>query len=114
VYLDRDDIEACISLFSEDSVYEVYGRQFEGAAGLRKMLTGAPGGLHLGGVPVVELVDADHARSTQSLLFVPTSGEASRNAVYTDDLRRTADGWRITRRRCQFMTTDGLADRPAG
>jgi hypothetical protein len=36
-----------------------------------------------------------------------------RNAVYSDDLIRTADGWRIASCRCQFITPAGLADRPA-
>jgi hypothetical protein len=29
----------------------------------------------------------------------------------TDELRRTAEGWRIARRRCQFIVADGLSDR---
>ena len=37
---------------------------------------------------------------------------ASRSAVYTDELHRTADGWRIAHCRCRFIVADGLADRP--
>jgi 3-phenylpropionate/cinnamic acid dioxygenase small subunit len=37
----------------------------------------------------------------------------SRSAVYTDELHRTDDGWRIAHTRCRFIVADGLADRPA-
>jgi hypothetical protein len=33
--------------------------------------------------------------------------------VYTDEPVKTADGWRIASVRCQFITAEGLADRPA-
>jgi 3-phenylpropionate/cinnamic acid dioxygenase small subunit len=111
--LDQDDVEGWVALFTPDAVYEVYGRSFVGHEGLRKLLAGAPGGLHLGGPPVIELVDHDHARTTQNLLFVDRASGAARSAVYSDELRRTPDGWRIARRRCRFITPEGLRDRPA-
>jgi 3-phenylpropionate/cinnamic acid dioxygenase small subunit len=109
--LDRDDHEAWIALFVPEATYEVYGRTFEGHDGLRRMVTGAPGGLHLGGPPIIEL-DGDRARTSQNLLFIDRSDNSWRGAVYDDDLIRTADGWRFVRRRCQFITRDGLRDRP--
>lgn len=111
--LDQDDVEGWVALFTPDARYEVFGRAFEGHAGLRRMLKGAPSGLHLGGPPVIEQVDRDHARTTQNLLFVDSTSGASRSAVYDDELRRTQDGWRIAKRRCRFLTPDGLRDRPA-
>jgi hypothetical protein len=110
--LDLDDVEGWVSLFTPDAGYEVYGRVFGGHEGLRKMMAGAPGGLHLGGPPVIDLLDDDRARSTRNLLFVNRGDGNSRNAVYTDELVRTPDGWRIAHCRCQFITGDGLADRP--
>jgi hypothetical protein len=111
--LDLDDLDGWIALFTADASYEVYGRTFTGHDGLRRMLSGAPGGLHLGGPPVIEAVDADHARTLRNLLFVDrTTGEA-RHAVYDDDLVRTAGGWRIARCRCRFIVAEGLSDRPA-
>src|SRR5574338_625739 len=47
--LDAGDVDGWVALFTPDARYEVYGRSFEGHAGLRRMLSGAPGGLHLGG-----------------------------------------------------------------
>ena len=111
--LDLDDVEAWVALFTRDARYEVYGRSFDGHDGLRKMLSGAPGGLHLGGPPVIEMVDRDHARTTRNLLFIERGDGVARSAVYTDELRRTGDGWRIAATRCRFIVADGLRDRPA-
>jgi len=111
--LDLDDVEGWVALFTPDATYAVYGRSFAGHEGLRKMLSGAPGGLHLGGPPVIEMVDRDHARTTRNLLFIERGDGASRSAVYDDELSRTADGWRIAATRCRFIVVDGLSDRPA-
>ena len=110
--LDLDDVDGWVALFTPDASYEVYGRSFEGHDGLRTMMAGAPGGLHLGGPPVIEMVDHDHAKTMQNLLFVDRKNGVSRGAVYTDELCRTEDGWRIARRRCRFIAADGLSDRP--
>jgi hypothetical protein len=111
--LDLDDVDGWVALFTPDAVYEVYGRSFVGHDGLRKMMAGAPGGLHLGGPPVIEMPDDDHARTLRNLLFVDRATGEQRNAVYEDELVRGADGWRITRCRCRFIVRDGLSDRPA-
>jgi SnoaL-like domain len=111
--LDHDDVDGWVGLFTPDAGYRVYGRVFSGHEGLRKMMRGAPGGLHLGGPPVIEMLGDDQARTTRNLLFVERGGDVARNAVYTDDLVRTADGWRIASCRCQFITAEGFSDRPA-
>jgi uncharacterized protein (TIGR02246 family) len=111
--LDQEDVEGWVALFTPDAGYYVYGQVFSGHDGLRKMMRAAPGGAHLGGPPVIEMLGDDQARTTRNLLFVNPADGVSRNAVYTDDLVRTADGWRIASCRCQFITADGLADRPA-
>jgi len=111
--LDLDDVEGWVALFTSDATYHVYGHAFEGQDGLRRMMSGAPSGLHLGGAPYIELVDSDHARTLRNLLFVDRISGDSRNAVYDDDLVRTTNGWRIARCRCRFIVADGLSDRPA-
>lgn len=110
--LDHDDVDAWVDLFTPDGSFEVYGRTWDGTEGLRKMMTGAPGGLHLGGPPVIEILDSDRARSRQNLLFVERTTGVMRKSLYTDELRRTEEGWRIVRRRCRFIVADGLSDRP--
>jgi 3-phenylpropionate/cinnamic acid dioxygenase small subunit len=111
--LDHDDVDGWVALFTPDATYEAFGRSYRGHDGLRQMIAGAPGGLHLGGPPVIEMVDRDRARAMQNLLFVDRRSGVSRSAVYDDELRRTHDGWRIAKRRCRFLVADGLADWPA-
>ncbi len=110
--LDHDDVDGWVSLFVPESTYEVYGRAFTGHDGLREMMAGAPGGLHLGGPPVVELVGADAARTQQDLMFVDRVTGEMRSAVYDDELVRTDAGWRFVSRCCRFIGPEGLADRP--
>ena len=110
--LDLDDVDGWVSLYTPDAAYAVYGRTFDGHEGLRRMATSAPSGLHLGGPPVIEMLDENTARTTRNLLFVERGKSESRCAVYDDELRRTADGWRIGATRCRFMVADGLSDRP--
>lgn len=111
VLLDQDRIDECAALFTPDSVYQVFGRDWVGPAGVHKMLVRAPGGLHLGGQPVIA-IDGDRARSTQNVLFMDRTDGAIRGALYDDELVRTDEGWRIKSRRCRFVTATGLADRP--
>ena len=115
--LDADDVDAWLALFTPDARYEVFGRAFDGHAGLRGMLESAPGGLHLGGPAVVDMTGPDSARTRRNLLFVDRRSGESRSAVYTDELRRTPAGWRIAHCRCRFLTADsdradGPSDRP--
>ncbi len=112
ITLDRHDVDAWVGLFTEDARYEVYGRSFDGHDGLRRMIDAAPRGLHLGGLPVIEMLGDGRARSTQNLYFVPSSGDTPRCSLYTDELVRTEHGWRLASRRCQFQTQDGFSDRP--
>jgi hypothetical protein len=109
--LDLDDVDGWVALFTADAEYHVYGRAFRGHAGLRKMMSAAPGGLHLGGPPVVTL-NGDRATTLQNLLFFERTTGEMRRSVYDDDLVRTPDGWRIQRRRCRFIVADGMSDRP--
>lgn len=110
--LDVDDVDGWVELFTPDAQYLVYGRSWDGHDGLRKMIRAAPRGLHLGGPPVIDMNGPDEARTTQNLLFVEAKSGMLRRSVYTDELRRTEAGWRISKRRCQFIVGDGLSDRP--
>jgi hypothetical protein len=110
--LDTDDVDGWVALFVPDAQYDVYGRSFAGHEGLRQMLAGAPRGLHLGGPPVIEMTGPDRARTLRNLLFVDRRTREARSAVYSDELQRTAAGWRIAHCRCRFIVADGLGDRP--
>ena len=106
VLLDMDNVDDWIELFTPDATYLVYGRTFAGHEGLRKMMSGAPGGLHLGGPPAIECIDDRHARTIQNLLFVERSTGTMRRSLYNDELVRTDDGWRIASRRCRFIVEE--------
>jgi hypothetical protein len=110
--LDHDEVDRCVELFTEDGSFEVYGRSFDGHDRIRKMMLSAPGGLHLGGPPLVELVEGDRALTKQNLLFIDRGGGEFRRTLYADELQRTSEGWRIRKRRCQFITAEGVKDRP--
>ena len=110
--LDCQDVDGYLELFTEDTVYEVYGRRFTGRDGVRTMVTGAPDGLHLGGAAVIEFTADNSATTLTNLYFVPAEG-APRSAVYTGEVHKTDGGWLIAHWRCQFITADGLQDRPS-
>ena len=111
IYLDLDDTEGWVGLFTSDAVYQVYGKEFVGHEGLRAMAMAAPGGFHLGGPAAIEL-HGERATTVRNLLFVERGSDNMRCAVYDEDLVRTEDGWRIARCRCRFHGPDGLSDRP--
>ena len=87
--LDLDDVEGWVELFTPDASYEVYGRSFDGHEGLRGMMGAAPGGLHLGGPPVIEMLDADHARTRRNLLFIERESPAARSTRTSCSVPRT-------------------------
>lgn len=109
--LDHADHHGWVELFTPDGRFEVYGRAFEGPAGLLRMAEGAPPGLHMASVPVVE-VAGDRATVQQSFLFVDQVTREMRIGWYDDVILRTAAGWRIQVRRSTFLTPDGPSDRP--
>ena len=109
--LDRDDVDTVASLFTADSTYHVFGRTLDGPDALRALLVDAPKGLHLGGLPVIEL-RGDRANVQQNLVFVAAVTQEIRLVLYDDEVVDTPDGWRFRSRRVRFVTPDGMADRP--
>lgn len=109
--LDRADHAGWVELFAETGEFLVYGRSFAGHAQLRAMAEAAPGGLHLGAVPVID-VDGDGATVQQSFLFVDRVTREMRVGYYDDTLVRVDGAWRFATRRSTFLTPDGPSDRP--
>lgn len=110
--LNLHDTEGWVDLFTEDASYKVYGRSWDGHEGLRKMISATSIGLHLGGQPTIALVDNDNARATRCMWVHFPSDGSTRSAIYEDEVRRTPLGWRFAGVRCQFITAEGLRDRP--
>ncbi len=109
--LDADDIDGCLQLFADDGAFEVFGKSFAGHERIRKMLLAAPRGLHLTGVSHID-IRGSTATARSQVLFVEAGTVALRPALYDDELAREADRWVFRCRRCQFITSDGLRDRP--
>lgn len=109
--LDARDIDGCVELFTVDGEFLVYGRSFAGCDAVRQMFSDSPRGLHLTGVSRIE-VDGDAATARSQVLFVRAGDLVLRPALYDDDLIRDGQRWRFRRRRCQFITSQGLSDSP--
>lgn len=111
VLLDRDAHQEWLALFVEDATFEAFGRTFSGHEGLLRMATSAPGGIHLGSLPLIE-VDGDRAEVRQSFVFVDAASHELRIGWYDDEVVRTDQGWRFQRRRTTFRSASGPAERP--
>jgi hypothetical protein len=109
--LDVNDYDGCLELFTADAEYLVYGATLIGER-IRSMFQRAPKGLHLTGAAIVA-IDGDTATVRSQVLFVDSTTHQLRPAIYADDLQCCDDGWRFRRRRCQFLTPDGLRDTPS-
>jgi uncharacterized protein (TIGR02246 family) len=108
--LDVDDIDGCLALFTDDAEFVVFGKTLSGHDRIRKMLTRAPRGMHLGGALLVD-VDGQQATVRSQVLFVDSSTHELRPALYDDALIKTNGHWRFRCRRCRFITKNGLTDR---
>jgi ketosteroid isomerase-like protein len=102
----RRDADAYASLFTEDAVLDGSQGRHTGTAGLRSSVgpiwTGeGPATLHLTLNPVVDAGDSQDEATVSSILLIvdPAPPITIRTtAAITQTLRRTADGWRISRR----------------
>jgi uncharacterized protein (TIGR02246 family) len=109
--LDAGDVDRCVELFAPDGEFGVYGKTFVGHDGIGAMFRAAARGLHLTGVSHID-VDGDIATAQSQVLFVRSGDFVLRPALYDDELGRIDGRWRFVRRRCRFITSDGLADSP--
>jgi uncharacterized protein (TIGR02246 family) len=108
--LDVGDFEACLNLFADDGEFMVYGKALSGEQ-IREMFTRAPRGQHLCGATLVDL-HGDEATARTQVLFINSSTHELRSALYDDELVRNQGHWRFRRRKCQFLTAEGLSDSP--
>jgi hypothetical protein len=109
--LDTDDIDGYVALFTDDGEFVVFGREFNGRDQIRAMFESAPRGLHLTGVSSIE-VSGDAAKARSQVLLVEAGTLQLRPALFDDELSRDGQRWRFRSRRCRFITSVGLDDRP--
>ncbi|WP_328498684.1 nuclear transport factor 2 family protein [Streptomyces sp. NBC_00414] len=124
--LDRRDFARVASVFTEDAdvenVFEGYlpeGAKFSGvttgggavAAGARRMFSTLDATQHLLGAQIVEITDTGAHASTQIVAHHHRGGDYYHTGgTYEDDLVRTPDGWRISRRTLRIAWTTGSPD----
>jgi hypothetical protein len=101
--LEVDTFEDWLDLFTDDSVYEVYGRSLTGREEIAGMLSKAPHGVHIGG-PARITIDGDSAGTIQSYAFLADEPKYSNNGWYYRTLVRVGDGWKISHTRVEFQT----------
>jgi uncharacterized protein (TIGR02246 family) len=111
ICLDADDVDGCLELFSDDGEFAVYGKTLIGRERIGRMFTRAPKGLHMIGGSRVEARGLTATVRSQ-VLFVEAGTRELRPALYDDELINVEGQWRFRRRRCQFITAEGLSDAP--
>lgn len=100
--LEVNDFEEWLDLFTDDTVYEVFRREFKGRDEVRAMLSQAPHGIHLPGAARVTL-DGDRAETVQNYLFVASEDATWNMGWYFRTLVRTEAGWKIARTRVKMQ-----------
>jgi ketosteroid isomerase-like protein len=124
--LDRRDFARVASVFTEDAavqnVFDAYlpeGEKFTGvtiggsalAAGVSQMFSRLDATQHLLGASTVEITDAGAHASTQIVAHHHRGSEYYHTGgTYEDDLVRTPEGWRISRRALRIYWTTGSPD----
>jgi len=104
--LEVNPFEEWLDLFTDDTVYEVYGKTLSGRRELADMLSKAPHGVHLGG-PMRITVDGDTADTVQNYAFFGDNDKYTNKGWYHRTLKRTEKGWRISHTRVEFQKSAG-------
>lgn len=100
--LEVNTFEEWLDLFTDDAVYEVYGRILRGRAEIANLLSKAPHGIHMGGAMHIA-IDGDTAQTVQNYAFFGDDETFSNKGWYHRTLRRTAAGWKISHTRVDFQ-----------
>ncbi|NKY60721.1 nuclear transport factor 2 family protein [Nocardia flavorosea] len=106
--VDAGEADAAAALWTEDGVYDVEGWRMAGRAELRAMVRSdahqdiiGGGSAHFFGPPHIERIEGDEAEAfCESILVRHEDGKFYiwRAGVHRIELRRTSDGWCVTRR----------------
>ncbi len=97
-----------LEVFTPDAEYNAFGTVYD-LERFPALLAAAPRGQFIGNLPVVEF-DGDTATGVQHYIFIDQASHAMRLAWYSDEYRRTPDGWRISRRSTTFLRKSGGYD----
>jgi hypothetical protein len=107
-YSARKEEDRWLEVFTPDGEYNAFGTPYT-LDDFPALLKSAPPGQYIGNVPLVEF-HGDTATGVQHYVFIDQVTHEMRLAWYSDEYRRTADGWRIHRRSTTFMRRSGGFD----
>lgn len=105
--LEIDAFDSWLDLFTEDTVYEVYGRVLNGRREMADLLSQAPHGVHLPGATRITIA-GDRAETIQNYAFVGISSDDWNVGWYLRELVRTPSGWKIARTVVKFGRKEDL------
>ena len=107
-YASQFVVDQWLEVFTPDAEYSAFGTTYT-VERMPELLAAAPRGQFIGNMPVVDF-DGDRATGVQHYVFIDQATHAMRLAWYSDEYRRTPDGWRIYRRSTTFMRKHGGFD----
>ena len=95
--------ESWLQIFTEDAHFHIFAQDLYGRSDIAKMLSVAPHGIHLLGLPAIA-VEGARARSTVNFVFIPHEGEARTMGWYFDSYILEDGSWRISDHAVQMCT----------
>jgi 3-phenylpropionate/cinnamic acid dioxygenase small subunit len=95
--------ESWLQLFTEDAHFQIFGQNLHGRSDIANMLSAAPHGVHLMGLPAIE-VDGERANSTVNFVFFPHEGDDRTMGWYFDSYILDDGSWRISKHTVQMCT----------
>jgi hypothetical protein len=106
--MSKGDYPAAATVFTPDGTYSAFGETHT-LEEFPIYLKDAPHGLLVTSPPAID-VDGDTATGEQVMYFVDQATHDTRLGYWTDEYRRTADGWRVRSRSMTFMRRSGAFD----
>ncbi len=108
VHLSRGQADEAAALFTEDGLYHAFGEAYT-RDDFPHLIRSAPPGQLIVNPPLVT-IDGDQATGTQHYVFFTQQTHDMRLAWYTDEYRRTPEGWRFVSRSTTFLRRSGGYD----
>jgi len=105
--LEIDEFDRWLDLFTDDTVYDVFGRSLVGREAVAAMLSQAPHGVHLGGASRI-VISGDEADTVQNYVFVSTSSDEWNIGWYHRKLVRQDGVWKIAHTRVKLGRKDPM------
>ena len=108
MHLSRCEVDEIVELFLPDGTYTAFGEVYEMDV-FPKLIASAPRGQLIVNSPVITF-NGDEAGGQQHYTFTNQQTHEVRLAWYSDQYRRTDDGWRFANRSTTFLRRSGGLD----